>query len=309
MTTNNQDKLISIGLPAYNGERFIRQTLDSLLSQDYKNLELIIADNNSTDRTADICGEYLAKDKRIRYYRNERNLGAHQNFNRTFELSSGEYFMWAAANDLWDKNFISRCLDVLDNNPEAVLCYSQAVLIDENGNKLRILSDSFDTRFIKNPAQRFSYTIWNLGPGIPLHGLIRSSALRQTRLLVPIIRASDYLCLAELSLRGTILQIPLPLFYRRETSPEERAKQKEFVSLMTNQKIRRTFRRNYQIMFHFLKSVKKAPLGKKDKLKLAIDTFYCVIKRFCVIEDMLEAVNLLNFFRRANKLANTFFKH
>src|SRR3954452_21534224 len=104
--------LVSIGLPVYNGEQFIRTALDSLLGQTYQPLELIICDNASTDQTAAICQEYLAKDQRVRYYRNPTNLGAVKNFNRAFELSSGIYFMWAADHDLREPTFVSRCVEV-----------------------------------------------------------------------------------------------------------------------------------------------------------------------------------------------------
>lgn len=105
--------LVSIGMPVYNGERYIRQALDSLLAQDYANFELIISDNVSTDGTQGICLEYAARDERIRYYRNETNLGALRNFNRVFELSSGKYFMWAAHDDVWNPAYVQEVLALL----------------------------------------------------------------------------------------------------------------------------------------------------------------------------------------------------
>ena len=90
---NNRSR-VSIGLPVYNGEKYLEQALISILSQTYTDFELIISDNASTDRTQAICREYAAKDPRIRYYCNEENLGAAPNHNRVFELASGEYFKW-----------------------------------------------------------------------------------------------------------------------------------------------------------------------------------------------------------------------
>jgi glycosyltransferase involved in cell wall biosynthesis len=87
---------VSIGLPVFNGEKYLAEALDSILSQTYRDFKLIISDNASTDRTEQICREYAAKDRRIRYYRNEKNIGAPKNFNRVFELSSGKYFRWDA---------------------------------------------------------------------------------------------------------------------------------------------------------------------------------------------------------------------
>ena len=99
--------LVSIGMPVYNGSDFLPHALESLLSQDYENFELIISDNNSTDSTQKICLDYMAKDKRIRYVRNETNVGAIENFNRVFEMSQAEYFMWHAHDDLREPNYIS----------------------------------------------------------------------------------------------------------------------------------------------------------------------------------------------------------
>lgn len=117
---SNKTPLVSIGMLVYNGERFIRQTLDSLLAQDYKHFELIISDNASTDKTQEICLDYALKDQRIRYFRNKKNLGANLNFSKVFELSSGEFFMWASDHDLHDWTFISSCLGVLTNEQSVV---------------------------------------------------------------------------------------------------------------------------------------------------------------------------------------------
>jgi len=92
-SNGNAQPLVSIGVPVFNGERFLSQTLQSLQDQDYGNLELIICDNGSTDQTPAICEEHQARDHRIRYYRNTTNLGAIQNFNRAFEIAGGRYFM------------------------------------------------------------------------------------------------------------------------------------------------------------------------------------------------------------------------
>jgi glycosyltransferase involved in cell wall biosynthesis len=87
----------------------------------------------STDYTQQICREYATKDSRIHYYCNEKNLGAPRNFNRVFELSSGEYFKWAAYDDVLDPKYLQKCVSVLDKDPSIVLCHSRTGVIDENG--------------------------------------------------------------------------------------------------------------------------------------------------------------------------------
>lgn len=218
--------LVSIGMPVYNGEKYIRQALDSLLAQDYPNLELIISDNASTDGTGEICQAYAARDKRIRYHRNETNLGAVGNFNRVFELSNGEYFMWAAADDLWHPTFISRCLSVIEEDPSVVLVYPRTMLIDSSGCSLGLTPDQIDTRGLAS-VERYTQVIWNLGLCNMVYGVIRRGVLAGTSKFRNI-WGFDNALLAELALRGSFAQIDEPLFYRREKAdrlqPEIRKK-------------------------------------------------------------------------------------
>src|SRR5690349_812781 len=90
---------VSIGLPVYNGEKYLLNAIGSLLKQDFEDFELVISDNASTDKTEAMCHEFAAKDKRIRYHRNETNIGATGNYNRVFRLSNGEFFRWASHDD------------------------------------------------------------------------------------------------------------------------------------------------------------------------------------------------------------------
>ena len=117
----NKLPTVSIGMPVYNGEKYIRESLNSLLRQDYTDFELIISDNASTDNTEQICLEYVTQDIRVKYYRNQYNLGAMPNFERVLSLSKGKYFMWAAHDDSWESNFISTLINHLISNENIVL--------------------------------------------------------------------------------------------------------------------------------------------------------------------------------------------
>lgn len=121
---------VSIGLPVFNGEQFLIRALDSLLAQDYSNFELIISDNGSTDGTEKICRDYASHDPRIRYIRQAYNLGSHENFNFVLRESRGEYFMWAAADDLWDRDFIGFLLEGLEKSSDAVGAFCPYQLIE-----------------------------------------------------------------------------------------------------------------------------------------------------------------------------------
>lgn len=107
---------VSIGMPVYNGEKYIREALDSLLAQTFTDFELIISDNASTDGTEAICREYVARDLRIRYVRQSENRGAAANFQFVLDESRGDYFMWAAADDSWLPTFLTESVGVLDTD-------------------------------------------------------------------------------------------------------------------------------------------------------------------------------------------------
>jgi glycosyltransferase involved in cell wall biosynthesis len=204
---------VSIGLPVHNGERFLGETLDSLLAQSYADFELIISDNASTDGTQEICNLYAAKDQRVRYYRNAKNVGVAPNFNRVFELSTGDYFKWASADDICKPEHLARCLEVLERDRTVVLAYPRAQFINENGLPLDIDDPGWDLRS-EEAHERLRYTI-RAGHWVnPHYGLIRVSALAKTR-LIPTYPGGDYRLLAELSLRGKFVEIPERLFLRR----------------------------------------------------------------------------------------------
>ncbi len=299
--------LVSIGMSVYNEEKYISQALNSLLAQDFKDFELIISDNASTDATQQICLDYVTKDKRIQYYRNEKDMGGAWNFNRIFKLSSGKYFMCAGAHDMWDKTFINRCAEILNNDSSVVLCYPQTMLIDLEDNELGIMPDNLDTRFLTDASQRFHRTMWELTWCNIIYGLIRSNALRKTRLSVPVI-GLDHLLLAELSLIGTFVQIPLPLFYRRQNRPDEDGEQalrRHLKTIAPNMNVTIPYS---LLMLQHLFVVANAPLHFRHKLKLVVD----VLKRFHkrgVLDELLRVAHLLSVYRCIRKISKILLSH
>src|ERR1700751_3293571 len=107
---------LSIGIPVFNGQEFLPELLDSLLAQTFGDFEILICDNASTDRTPQICSEYARRDSRVRFVRNQRNLGAVANFNRVFELSTAPLFKWAAHDDLYHQAYLDACVSLLEKN-------------------------------------------------------------------------------------------------------------------------------------------------------------------------------------------------
>ncbi len=222
---------VSIGIPVYNGGTFLAETIDSLLGQTCQDFELIISDNASTDSTESICRSYVARDSRVRYERQASNKGAPWNYNRVFELARGNYFKWAAHDDLCSSTFLARCVEVLDVNPEIVWCHSRVGVIDKNGDKVDtfgslsgaaevlILEEGqlpklADSKLMPSAHHRFRSVLLGDTGCFDIYGLIRSEALREMSLWKPCFGWEKVL-LSGLALRGKCAEIPEELFYFR----------------------------------------------------------------------------------------------
>lgn len=205
--------LVTIGLPVYNSERYLEQSLKSLLAQTYTDFVLIISDNASTDGTAEICERYAAADARIRVYRNKTNIGNPGNFNRVFELTTTRYLKWSTADDYWAPTFLASAIDVMERDPGVALCYPQAVLVDADGANPQNYDDVLHL-VQEDPAERFLALIGTIKLAHQHLGLMRMSHLSRTRLLGTHV-ASDINLLAEVSLYGKFFELPERLFFRR----------------------------------------------------------------------------------------------
>lgn len=258
---------VSISLPVFNGERYLAGAIDAILMQTYADFELIILDNASTDRTPEICQAYAAKDPRIRYYRNAKNLGAAPNFDRAFELSSGEYFKWAACDDLIAPDFLAKCVAALDQHPATVLCYARAVAIDEHGTFLDTYNPRPDTSSPK-PQGRFRNLVLAPHMALQIFGLIRVSALRKTA-LVGSYPSSDEVLLAELALLGPFYEVPERLFSTR-IHPGQSTKgtfqaQRARVAWFDTSKEGKITLPTWQYFYECLKAINRVPLSASQR--------------------------------------------
>ena len=206
---------MSIGLPVYNGGRYLPSTLDSILAQDFTDFELIVSDNASTDRTGEICRDYARRDARIRYFRNERNLGAGPNYDGCFHKARGTYFKWAAHDDCLAPTYLSKAVAALDAAPEAVLCTAGITEIGPNDEVLRTYANSFPGIASPDPAVRFGAVIHARHQCEDFFGLYRRAALVGSG-LHDNYSGSDRVLLAEMALRGPWVGVPEPLFLHRE---------------------------------------------------------------------------------------------
>lgn len=223
---------LSIGLPVFNGARFLPAALDSLLGQTFGDFELIVSDNASTDETQAIVEEYAQSDSRIVYVRQIRNHGAPRNFNYVVERATGEYFKWAAADDVCAPTLLQRCIDVLEQDASVVCCHARTRKIDEHGNLLTEFDDPTDgglpTKWFLEgnirrhrpdgssqfPSRRFADVLLYSGWGVRSFGMMRASIMRQTSLIRPYY-GSEKVMMAELALRGRCYDVPETLFFQR----------------------------------------------------------------------------------------------
>lgn len=204
---------LSIGVPVFNSQRYLESALKSLLAQSYSDYELVIVDNASSDATEEICRTFAAQDTRISYHRNAENIGPARNLYRTLELSSARYYKYAADDDLYDPQFIERCVNVLDGDPSVVCCFTRAQLIDEEGAPLEnldveIKTDSTDVAVRLYDMIGVDYLC------IQLYGVARTDVLRNLR------RYEGYYgwdrnLLADLAIAGRIVALPEHLFLHR----------------------------------------------------------------------------------------------
>jgi glycosyltransferase involved in cell wall biosynthesis len=216
-------------MPVWNGEAFIREGIDSILAQTFRDFELIISDNASTDSTQAICEEYSARDPRIRYVRADRNLGLQANFALVLELATAPYFMWAAHDDLWDVTYVSRMVDVLDERQAVVIAGSNAASVDQDG----VVRRTYDNAWIYAPrsigarAHRFISAHEEGGHSTLIYGLMRTPTIRRFGLMrLQEIRdqnrgyyAADKVTLFRLLLEGDIHVAGETLYFHRDVVP------------------------------------------------------------------------------------------
>jgi glycosyltransferase involved in cell wall biosynthesis len=207
--------LISVGMPVFNGERYLAESIESVLAQTYGHFELVISDNASTDGTSDICRRYAAQDDRIVYLRNASNVGAARNYNQLFSRTTGAYFRWFNADDLSAPDLHERCLSALLAHPSASMACGLTSLIDAQGHITERLQEHLDLQQASVSERFFAFLrVARLTNAI--YGLMRRSALERTALMgdgsYP---AADSTLMAELVLQGVVVEIPTPLFMRR----------------------------------------------------------------------------------------------
>ena len=207
------EPLVTIGLAVYNGERYLTESIESLLNQTFEDFVILISDNASTDSTGAICKRFAGMDSRIRYHRNETNIGMAGNYNLLFGMARSKYFRWATADDYISVEMLADAVQVLDSDPTLALCYPRAHFVDADGKEIGPWED--ELHLLQDyPVDRFQTVVKRLGRVHHHLGLMRSEIVRRTGLLGRHV-SSDEGFIAELSLHGKFFQIPKYQFFRR----------------------------------------------------------------------------------------------
>lgn len=208
--------LVTVGLITYNRDKLIDKSIQSLLSQSYSNIELIISDDASADSTKKICKKYAKKDKRITYFQQKKNLGLAGNSNFVLEKARGKYFMWASDDDLWHKNFIKTLVNLLEKNEKAVLTMSNFFLFNETKKQYA------DYPFKKNLSGLECILTYLSHPSLLIWGMFRTKVLKAVggfhtddRPLFH--KGSDHVTVFKILLRGDLIYENKVLFFKRDS--------------------------------------------------------------------------------------------
>jgi glycosyltransferase involved in cell wall biosynthesis len=204
---------LSVGLPVYNSSAYVAESIEAILGQTFKDFELIISDNASTDGTGDICREYAGQDARVRYFRQHRNVGLAPNHNFCVYRATAPLFKWAAGDDLYARDLLEKCVTALDDHPDVVLAHSWTAMIDGSGSCFQANSYPLRTSATRAP-ERFR-SLLNDSGGDDDGGVIRTEVLLRTAMKGSYHHA-DRTIIAELALHGRFYQVPEWLYFRRD---------------------------------------------------------------------------------------------
>jgi glycosyltransferase involved in cell wall biosynthesis len=260
---------LTIGLPVYNGEKYLAESLDALLGQSYEDFELLISDNASTDGTAGICRRYLKQDSRIRYICQPRNIGAAPNHNFVAGQARGELFKWASGDDLYARDLLKYCIDALDEYPHVVLAHSWTALIDSSGQVTEAIEYPLATASLRAP-ERFRSMLYGKA-GDDSYGVIRTEVLRRTSPHDSYHHA-DRTITTEFALHGAFYQVPDWLYFRRDHPDRAERARPTVRARCANLDPRRadglrhpTVRLYAEYLWGYVAAIRRAPLSPTDR--------------------------------------------
>jgi glycosyltransferase involved in cell wall biosynthesis len=260
---------LSVGLPVYNGEKYLAQSIDALLGQSYEDFELIISDNASTDGTADICRRYVKQDSRVRYIRRPYNVGCAPNHNLLVGEARGELFKWASCDDLYARDLLKCCIEALDEYPHVVMAHSWTAMIDSSGTVTKAIEYPLITDSPHAP-ERFRSMLFG-SESDDFYGVIRSDVLHRTTPHDSYYNA-DRTFTAEIGLLGPFYTVPDWLYFRRDHPDRALRANPTARTWCANLDPRRMNRLRHPVVrlyaeyaWGFVTAIRRAPLSSADR--------------------------------------------
>jgi glycosyltransferase involved in cell wall biosynthesis len=280
--TNISLPSVGIGLPVFNNSKYLSKTLDSLLKQTYPNIIIYVSDDCSDDGTEDICEYYAAKDKRIKYSRNEKNIGPSANSKKVLALSSTDYFMFARGHELLSPKLIEECVQILEEDESVVLAVGKTFWIDEENN---ILFNKpigyYDTRGL-DVAVRCLFALW--GNHEYYYGVTHTEIMKNIRLKRDII-GMDFIVMLEMALIGSFAHVGSSSRYRRyhygDETYRKRIQRYKTISFRQLKTIDHIFP-FARLPYHLSLSVIKSKVSIADKVKILLVVLFNAPLRYLV---------------------------
>ena len=260
--------LVTVGLPVYNGERYVAHSIECLLAQTFRDFVVLVSDNASTDATGEICRKYASRDPRLYYHRNPTNLGMAGNYNLTFSMARSKYFRWATSDDYCAPDMLQDAVDCMEADPGISLCYPRATFVDGEGHETGHWEDGLHL-MQDDPVERFRAVVTGIGRVHHHLGLMRVDCMRRTGLIAKHV-ASDIGFVAEMALLGKFFQIPKYQFYRRlhedssSWTPDEAHQARRYHA----SGVRRVPFSRVRYHWRFVQAVRRAPLRPGQRLAL-----------------------------------------
>ncbi len=260
---------VSVGIPVYNGENYLEEAMRSVLTQSFGDLELIVSDNASTDRTPEIIRDLAAGDPRVVCLENARNLGAAPNYNRAWAAARGTYFKWLAHDDRMLPGYLEATVAALEAAPDAVLCNTVVEYIDGAGQHIGHYDSGLRSADRPSPAERFAAMILRSHSCVDFFGLVRRSAMENSLLHGPF-HGADRAFLAQMALRGRLIQLDQPLVQMREHENRYTRRHASLVERMRWHDASRASRLvfpTWRLYAEYVKMVRQEPLPVGERLR------------------------------------------
>lgn len=220
-----ESPIVTIAVPFYNEEKYLRQTLQSLVDQTIKNAVFILSDNNSNDGSFEIASEFARKDSRIKLIKHDVNIGAVGNFVYTRDIAETKYFMWLGAHDCVKDNFVELAVQFLEQNNQVVLYYPKAKYFEQIETLLESADSEIESKDVL-PVERMMKVVTQLANCTAIHGVFRTDVIKK----IPFEKiGADNLVLFLMASYGLIEASPDTKYFRRVVRKET---QEEFVARM-----------------------------------------------------------------------------